>query len=153
MKVSLGKVWRQFAVPPRATLDHLVTAIDDAFRFDSDHLYSVQVEQPNGSSVEYSHPFSELSPHASETRLERLPLHPGSKMTLVYDSGGQWTFGIVVERIDPPQPALKKPKLLAEFGKPPPQYGEEYEEDLEDEADQEEDGKDHDEPDEQESGE
>jgi hypothetical protein len=74
-------------------------------------------------------------------------------MTLVYDSGGRWTFGIVVERIDPPQPALKKPKLLAEFGKPPPQYGEEYEEDLEDEADQEEDGKDHDEPDEQESGE
>ncbi len=135
VKVSLGKVWRQLAVPSRANLDQMVCAILRAFRFDNDHLYSVSVKQPNGSSVEYSHPFSEQQPATTEARFERLPLQPGSKMKLVYDFGDWWEFDILVERIDPPGSTLKAPKLLAEFGKPPPQYGDEYEDDEEQEAD------------------
>src|ERR1019366_10777012 len=38
-KVSLGKVWRQIAIPDSLTLDDLAGAILDAVDFDSDHLY------------------------------------------------------------------------------------------------------------------
>jgi hypothetical protein len=62
-------------------------------------------------------------PPATEIRIGELPLKPGGKMTYLYDFGDRWEFDVTLERIDPPDPKIKKPAVVEKQGKAPKQYG------------------------------
>ena len=43
-------------------------------------------------------------------------------MELTYDFGDNWHFTVKLDRIDPPDPKLKAPRILESHGKAPQQY-------------------------------
>src|SRR5262249_3312618 len=53
-RVSLGKVWRQIAIPANLTLDDLMDAILDSINFDFDHLYEFTYRDQFGATVSAS---------------------------------------------------------------------------------------------------
>ncbi len=123
LKVSLGRVWRRFAMPGEGDLDQLSAAILNAYKFDFDHLYKFAVPDPLGVKRSYYHPSVGEGPFADETYLRELSLKEGSTMTFVYDFGDNWQFAVLVERVEPVDPSLKGPKLVESRGKAPEQYG------------------------------
>jgi Plasmid pRiA4b ORF-3-like protein len=122
-KVSLGaKLWRRIAIPAALTLDDLSDAILRAFDFDDDHLYRFSYRDRFGRTIHIGHPFLEEPPSTDEVAVGELPLRPGASMEYLFDFGDQWLFDVNLERVDPPDARLRKPKLLEEHGKAPPQY-------------------------------
>ena len=51
-----------------------------------------------------------------------VPLQPGEMMIYNYDFGDNWEFVLLLERIDPIDSKIKKPKVIASHGKAPQQY-------------------------------
>jgi hypothetical protein len=122
-KVSLGaKLWRRIAIPARLTLDDLSYAVLRAYDFDDDHLYCFSYRDRFGVTVRVNHPYMEEPPSTDEVAVGELPLRPGAALEYLFDFGDQWRFEVRLERIDPPDARLSKPKLLEERGAAPPQY-------------------------------
>jgi hypothetical protein len=121
-KVSLGRVWRRIAVPSGASLDVLAGAILDSVKFDSDHLYRFIYRDRFGATVNAMHPYCDEGPFTDEVAVGQLPLEPGQSMTFHFDFGDDWRFDVKLERINPPDPRLKRPKVLESKGKAPEQY-------------------------------
>ncbi len=121
-KVSLGKVWRRIAIPSKLTLFDLSRAIQQAVKFDDDHLHMFTYRNQVGLKIEVNHPYSEDLPSTDEVTLGELPLGPGDVMEYIFDFGTWWKFKVDLERIDPPNSKIKKPKLLEQHGKAPEQY-------------------------------
>jgi len=57
-----------------------------------------------------------------EVLIGDLPLQPNATMAYLYDFGNNWEFQVTLERIDPPDDALKQPIILETQGKAPEQY-------------------------------
>jgi hypothetical protein len=121
-RVSLGKMWRRIAAPASATLDDLVAAILKAVDFDFDHLYEFTYRDRFGTTARVGDSDDKEGPYAHEVRVGELPLELGQAMDLHYDFGDDWHFEVKLERIDPPTPRLKSPKLLEKHGEAPEQY-------------------------------
>ena len=122
-KVSLGaKVWRRIAVPAKLTLEDLSGAILCTFDFDDDHLYRFSYRDRFGVTVHVNHPYMEEPPSVDEVAVGEIPLRPGASMEYLFDFGDMWRFEVKLERIDPADAGVKKPKLLEERGEAPPQY-------------------------------
>jgi Plasmid pRiA4b ORF-3-like protein len=51
-----------------------------------------------------------------------LPLQPGVTMTYLYDFGDHWVFDVQLERIDPVDLRLQKPRILETHNRTPKQY-------------------------------
>jgi hypothetical protein len=121
-KVSLGKPWRQIAIPSHLDLDFLADIILDAFDFDNDHLYQFSCHQPTGATLNINHPYVERKPFTDEFTVGELPLQKRGKMTFLFDFGDNWKFDLILEEIQAPDPQLKEPKILKSYGKAPEQY-------------------------------
>ena len=121
-RVSLGKVWRLIAMPADKTLDDLVQVILDSVQFDNDHLHEFSFRNRLGASVSVHHPAMDEPPYTDEVSIGTLPLEPGQTMELTYDFGDNWRFTVKLDRIDPPDPKLKAPRILESHGKAPQQY-------------------------------
>jgi len=121
-RVSLGKVWRLIAMPAAATLDDLVEVILESVKFDNDHLHEFTYRNRMGATVSVHHPAMDEPPYTDEVSIETLPLEPGQTMELTYDFGDNWRFTVKLDRIDPPDPKLKTPRILESHGKAPEQY-------------------------------
>ncbi len=121
-KVSLGKIWRRIAIPSSLSLDDLSFAILDAVDFDNDHLYQFTYRNQLGRKVEVGHPYMEDILSSDEVCVGDLPLQVGEAMEYLFDFGDNWKFNVVLERIEPGNPKLKKTKLLESHGKAPEQY-------------------------------
>ena len=121
-KVSLGKIWRLIAVPSSYNLASLANAILDSVDFDDDHLYEFTWRDRFGAQVTAGHDYTEEPPFASEMKLGKLGLRPGQTMKFLFDFGDNWLFDVKLERIDPPSPRMKKPRVLESHGKAPEQY-------------------------------
>ena len=122
-KVSLGRVWRRIAIPSTLSLDNLAHTILAAFEFDCDHLYRFEYTDPFGARVWVEHPWAAEECATDEAQVGALPLGEGATMTFVFDYGDNWTFDLVLERIGPPGPEVREPRVLEARGTPPPQYG------------------------------
>jgi hypothetical protein len=69
-----------------------------------------------------------------------LPLQEGQSMVFVYDFGTSWRFNVTLEKIEPPNRKMKKPRVVESHGKPPAEYDfGDYDED-EDEDENEDEG-------------
>jgi hypothetical protein len=121
-KVSLGKPWRQIAIPSHLDLDSLADIILDAFDFDRDHLYQFTCKQRTGAILNINHPYIEEKPFTNKFSVGELPLQKGGKMTFLFDFGDNWEFDLILEEIQAPDPKLKKPTILKSYGKAPEQY-------------------------------
>lgn len=123
------KVWRRFAVPDEATWDDFGDAIRRSLNFDDEHLWAFTISDGFSERVQITRGDAfDLSPdegvNGSEVQIGGPPLRVGEPFPFVYDFGDSWTFEVVLERIDPPDPKLKRPKLLEKHGKSPKQYTE-----------------------------
>jgi hypothetical protein len=121
-KVSLGKVWRRIAIPANLTLADLNDEIQSAFRFDNDHLHCFIYKDRFGHVVRANHYYMDEPPYSDKVRIGETPLRPGEAMEYVFDFGDDWRFNIQLEAIDPPNPKIKKAKIIESHGKPPDQY-------------------------------
>ena len=121
-RVSLGKVWRLIAMSTDHTLDDLVDVILRSVKFDNDHLHEFSYRNRLGARVSVHHPAMDEPPYTDEVSIGTLPLEPGQTMELTYDFGDNWRFTVKLDRIDPPDPKLKAPRILESHGKAPQQY-------------------------------
>lgn len=120
-KVTLGRLWFRIAVPASLTLEWLSSTILKAVKFDSDHLYHFEYENPWGAIERINHDFIDEGPWASDVRVGDVPLRVGQKISFLYDFGDNWEFDVTLEQVERAK-AVKKPSILEMHGKPPEQY-------------------------------
>lgn len=122
-KVSLGRgLWRRIVIPGALSLDELANKIIGAFEFTYDHLYQFSYPNRFGAKTHANHPYMDDGPWASEVRVGDVPLQEGQSMTYLYDFGDRWEFEVTLERVDPPDRAMKEPAILDARGEAPEQY-------------------------------
>jgi len=138
-KVALGQgLWRRIATPGGLLLQDLASAILDAYDFDYDHLYEFSYRDRFGREASVSHPYMDEGPWVTEVRVGDVPLAVGERMGFLYDFGDWWQFTLTLEQVDPPDPSISEPVLLAWEGEAPEQYPGWDEEDWDEEDGEEE---------------
>ncbi|WP_396020680.1 IS1096 element passenger TnpR family protein [Aulosira sp. FACHB-615] len=76
---------------------------------------------------EFTHPFVDIPPNTNDFRLGELPIEVGNHLQFTFDLLDEWEFDLQLEKIEPANAKMKKPKILEYHGEPPAQYGEEGE--------------------------
>lgn len=128
-KVFLWEAWRKIALPGSLSLDKVAEIIVELFDFDwGGNLYCFLYTDPLGRTTEISHPFTEIPPYTDSWKLGDLSLSSRSQLTFIYDLIEEWEFEMVWENVAPLNEENQEPVLLDYYGKPPEQYGDEYEE-------------------------
>ena len=136
-------VRRTIAVRSDQTLVDLHYALQAAFDWDDDHLYSFWLGGKFWArdGTEYTHPFAiENDPFAGwdlpiskpgrksvEQRLDRLELTKGQRIAYLFDFGDEWRVHLTLRQITADDGG-KYPRLLESVGEAPPQYPEEADE-------------------------
>jgi hypothetical protein len=60
--------------------------------------------------------------HTGEYSIGYLPLSEGQSMEFLYDFGTSWQFDVKLEKIEPPNRQMRKPRVVESHGKPPKEY-------------------------------
>ena len=118
-----GSVWRQLAVPARISLDALARAILDAFKFtDDQHLYEFRFRDHFGKGRVYYHPCTDEGPFAHQIAVGDTGLPEKGTMKFLFDYGDSWRFKLQLDRIDPPDKKIRRPRVIGSAGRAPKQY-------------------------------
>jgi len=140
-------VWRRIEISGDETLYDLHGAIQEAFDWDDDHLWSFFLSgKAWDDDTEYTSPFGNDGRNAAAYRLERLALRKGASFLYIFDYGDEWRHTIKLEAVTPNgvAPGVDFPRVSERHGDSIPQYpaweDEEGEED--EEADEEGEGTD-----------
>ncbi|MBS4023289.1 MAG: plasmid pRiA4b ORF-3 family protein [Dethiobacter sp.] len=121
-KVSLGRsVWRKILLSFRHTLEDLHKAVQDAFNFDDDHLYSFFMDAKKYSKHAYHSPMTDESPFVHEVTIGELGLYEGQRIMYLFDYGDSWQFEIQLLKIFKDENP-ENPKVIEEKGEAPSQY-------------------------------
>jgi hypothetical protein len=112
------RVWRRIEILGTQTLDDLHKAIQEAYGFDDDHLYSIFMSGKawDLSDIEYHHPdaspqtpieermrapaskirgtYPEPRLPATKKSVESLNLEPGQRFLYLFDYGDEWQFEV-----------------------------------------------------------
>ena len=139
------RVWRKIEILGSQTLDHLHTAIQEAYGFDADHLYSYFMSGKawDHSNFEYYHPeadpkipinkkmrtmssmirgsYPEPRLPATRVRIESLNLEPKQKFLYLFDYGDEWQFEVEFITEGTPQ-KTHYPRIIDSKGEAPEQY-------------------------------
>ncbi|WP_194841058.1 plasmid pRiA4b ORF-3 family protein [Sporosarcina cascadiensis] len=123
-KVSFERgIWRKMVLPGNLTMHKLHECIVNSFDFDDDHLYSFFMDNQLWSRNCIASPLDDFGhPDASKVRIDSLGLLPGQQFLYLYDYGDEWTFEILMERIDETDNSITSPFISASKGKSPAQY-------------------------------
>jgi hypothetical protein len=124
--VSLGKkCYRIIRCSPEHTFEDLHLAIQDAFEFDNDHLYSFFLDGRMYSEYSVNSPHSEKPPYTDETYLKDERLFNNQRILYLFDYGDEWEFSVVLaikrdasEALEPHQ----NPQIIKSVGESPEQY-------------------------------
>jgi hypothetical protein len=119
--VSKG-VWRKIELSSNHTLLDLHHAIQDAFDFDSDHLFSFFMDGVPWSDEKFSSPDEDEGPHVDEVKIGELGLGKGQTILYLFDYGDEWHFHVTLEEILQDKPHPKKPRIVESNGRNPEQY-------------------------------
>ncbi|MBA3327625.1 MAG: plasmid pRiA4b ORF-3 family protein [Solirubrobacterales bacterium] len=135
--VGFPGVRRTIAVRSGQTLLDLHDALQAAFEWDDDHLYSFWLSgefwESDGS--EYTHPFHAAlpdplgvfatgpAPKSADVRLDRLRLAKGQRIAYVFDFGDEWRVLLRLSAITADD-GRAYPVLRESAGDAPPQYPE-----------------------------
>ncbi len=128
------KIWRGIEISEEATLEQLHEAIQKAFKFYNDHLYSFfmdgklwqsdeeyTIREPEGEA-ELDYGRARFKGFTDEKKLKDFNLSPGKKFAYLYDFGDNLDFEIEVDAVKEVKSSLKKPKVIESHGKAPDQY-------------------------------
>ncbi len=119
---ALPDVWRDIQLAEDQTLEDLHLAIQDAFLWGDDHLYSFFMSREQDPSAEIGSPWSETSLHTHQVEIGSLPLRKGKVFLYFFDYGDSHEFDVKVIGIDPLAPKGDYPQIVAYHGASPPQY-------------------------------
>ena len=130
-----GRVWRKIELRGDQTLHDLHFAIQDAYEFDADHLYSFFMSNKfwDSSTVYSVRSFDpgfafededeEEGGGSMTTTLDSLELSKGQVFAYLFDFGDEWRFRIKVHAINQNAPTdVSYPRLIESVGEAPPQY-------------------------------
>jgi hypothetical protein len=127
LKARCGDVWRRIAISADSDLEDLATTIIRAFRFEGDHLYGFRFTERDGAQVRVEHPYvKDAWMHTNEFSIGYLPLAEGQSMLFLYDYGASWHFDVKLEKIEPPNPRMKRARVVESHGTAPREYDDEY---------------------------
>ena len=124
-KVSLkwAKVSRTIELRSEQSLDNLHSAIQNAFRWDSDHLYSFYMSGEEDDRYAFACPYEEdRPPWTDEAIIGELGLVKGHQFAYLFDYGDNHVFTIKVEDIRPQAGPGKYPRVVEKQGEAPEQY-------------------------------
>lgn len=151
LRVSLAwdrTVWRVLELRDDQTLEDLHLAIQRAFNWDNDHLYSFTLgSQPNDALTAVDGPIPDLSgsyyagdpPGAGEVMLAELDLQPKQRFSYLFDFGDQLRHEIEV-LMAAPAAGKDYPRVVKIHGDAPPPYPnleEDWTDDDDDDGDEE----------------
>jgi len=123
-KVSLGRnVWRKIALSYKHTLEDLHIAIQEAFDFGNDHLYSFFMDAKRYSKHAYHSPMCDDGPFTDEVTIGELELYEGQKILYLFDYGDSWEFDVQLLKINKNEVPPKNPQIIEIKGEAPSQYG------------------------------
>ena len=115
--------WRRLAVPDKTSLYELATAVLKAFKFeDEEHMHEFRYRDRIGRERVYLHPRAEEGEFSDEISVGETDLPEKQTMKFLFDFGASWRFVLRLESIEPPDPKLKRPKVIASAGVSPKQY-------------------------------
>lgn len=119
------QVSRTIAVPVSMTLDDLHVQIQDAFRFDNDHLYHFHLNPRNAYTGEqYVCPdeadWSDY-PTTDTVTIAQLNFYVGQRLLYVFDLADRWEFWITVIRHLPSETTAKA-AIIEKVGRAPRRY-------------------------------
>jgi hypothetical protein len=127
---ALPKVWRDIEIAEDQTLEDLHLAIQQAYGWYDDHLYSFYMSSKAwDSSSEIGSPWSDSRVHTHQVQSGLLELKEGKKFLYLFDYGDNHEFDVTVLSINPKAKKGKYPKVVGRKGKSPPQYPD-YDEDT-----------------------
>jgi len=122
-RVSLSEsVWRKIELSSGHTLLDFHNAIQAAYKFDSDHLYSFFMDGIPWSDEKFASPYEEEGPHVDEVRIGELGLVKGQTFLYLFDYGDEWHFRVTLEEIRQNKPHPKRPQIVERKGASPEQY-------------------------------
>ena len=130
LKVSLAwdtTIWRVIEILDNQSFADLHDAIQEAFRWDDDHLYAFFLSGERWDSLtEVRRPteFFEEPPTADEVPLAALDLQPGRRLFYLFDFGDELGHYVDVVESFTPSSRAKYPRIVERHGKAPPQYPE-----------------------------
>ena len=123
-KVALAKnLWRRIELSANHTLLDLHRAIQKAYNFDEDHLYSFFMDGKAWSHERFTSPYEEEGPWVDDVRIGELGLFIGQNILYLFDYGDEWHFRVELEEIRTEGLKPRKPKIIEKKGKAPEQYG------------------------------
>jgi hypothetical protein len=127
-KVALAKnLWRRIEISADNTLLELHSAIQKAYNFDANHLYSFFMDGKAWSHESFTSPYDEEGPWVDDVRIGELGLFIGQNILYLFDYGSEWHFRVELEEIRTEGLKPREPKIIEKKGKAPEQYGD-YEE-------------------------
>lgn len=120
--VLRSNLWRRIEMSAGHSLLDLHDAIQEAFDFDDDHLYSFFMDGEAWSDEKFTSPHDEEGPHVDEVRIGEIGLLVGKRIVYLFDYGDCWQFRVEVEDIRTEGPKPRKPRIVEKKGKAPEQY-------------------------------
>ncbi|WP_088188958.1 plasmid pRiA4b ORF-3 family protein [Desulfosporosinus sp. FKA] len=122
-KVSLSRgKWRRIEMAAKHNLHQLHLAIQEAFEFGDDYLYSFFMDNKKWSDDRYDSS-SDEGTRADKVSIEELGLYPGKTFLYLFDFGNGWEFKVEVEGIHSHKPLPLIPRVVGRRGEAPDQYG------------------------------
>jgi hypothetical protein len=121
--VSLSKkCYRVIRCLPEHTFEDLHLAIQEAFDFDNDHLYSFYLDGKRYSNHRINAPYSEEPPFTDEVCLGSYRLINKQRILYLFDYGDCWEFDIVLDVKSEVGVKLENPEITKSVGEAPEQY-------------------------------
>jgi len=122
-KVALrNNVWRYIEISADDTLLDLHNAIQIAYNFDDDHLYSFFMDGEIWSDEHFNSPWDDEGPFVDEVKIGELGLREGQNILYLFDYGDSWEFRVTLEELREEGIKPGKSKILKKKGKSPQQY-------------------------------
>lgn len=129
-KVALDKkCYRVIRCLPKHTFESFHLAIQEAFDFANDHLYSFYLDGKPYSNYSVNSRYSERPPCADEVCLKDVRLRNFQNILYLFDYGDQWEFDITIHIKTDGEANFESPEITKEVGKAPRQYAD-YENDF-----------------------
>ena len=123
-KVSLHSgLWRKISLSHHHYLSDPHLAIQEAFDFDNDHLYTFYIggKRNTGKPI-YCPEVEEEGKTTDEVNIADLRLFRGQKIFYLFDFGDEWWFDIKLLKIDKETPLPLQPVIVDRQCKSPEQY-------------------------------
>jgi hypothetical protein len=125
LKVTLRDIrppiWRRVEVPGHVSLHALHEILNEAMGWTDSHLHDFEI-----GGVEYTVPDDDMDPDRPAEddrrwRLDAVVTGVGTPFLYRYDFGDDWRHDVLVEAIDPPDPAVAYPRVTAGRRRCPPE--------------------------------